>query len=133
MDFNRYGENDQFLLNFIAGGSGNTGFHYQLNVGYGASFINGSAQSDGTPEAMITYDPGSGLLQIAFQHETSSGSGQWTYAGDNGNTNLSFIINGANDYTAATNINAASFTIDPSIDLTHPMQDSNSYWGTHQV
>ncbi|WP_353427884.1 hypothetical protein NHB34_01870 [Polynucleobacter sp. MWH-UH19D] len=133
MDFNRYGENDHFLLNFIAGGSGNTGFHYQLNVGYGASFINGSAQSDGTPEAMITYDPGSGLLQIEFQHETSSGSGQWTYAGDNGNTNLSFIVNGANDYTAATNISAASFTIDPSIDLTHPMQDPNSYWGTHQV
>ena len=133
MDFNRFGENDQFLLNFAAGGSSNTGFHYQLNVGYGASFINGSAQSDSTPEAMITYDPSSGLLQIAFQHETSSGSGQWTYAGDNGNTNLSFIINGANDFTAATNINAASFTIDPSMDLTHPMQDQNSYWGTHQV
>jgi hypothetical protein len=137
MDFNRYGENDQFLLNFVAGGSGgssSTGFHYQLNVGYGASFINGDTTSTNTvPEAMITYDPSSGLLQIAFQHETSSGSGQWTYAGDNGNTNLSFIINGANDYTPAMNINAASFMIDPSIDLTHPMQDPNSYWGTHQV
>ena len=133
-DFNRYGESDHFLLNFLAGGSGNTGFHYQLNVGYGASFINGDTiSSDAIPEAMITYDPGSGLLQIEFQHETNAGSGHWTYAGDNGNTNLSFIVNGANDYTPATNINAASFTIDPSIDLTHPMQDPNSYWGTHQV
>lgn len=130
MDFNRYGENDQFLLNFIAGGTGNTGFHYQLNVGYGASFINGSAQSDGTPEAMITYEPGSGLLQIAFQHQVS---GQWTYAGDNGNTNLSFIVNGPNDYTPAMNINAASFLINTDVDLTHPMQDQNSYWGTNQV
>jgi Ca2+-binding RTX toxin-like protein len=126
MDFNRFGENDQFLLNFVAGGTGNTGFHYQLNVGYGASFINGSAQSDGTPEAMITYDPGSGLLQIAFQHQAS---GAWTYAGDNGNTNLSFIVNGPNDNTPAMNISAASFAIDPSADLTHPMQDTNSYWG----
>lgn len=137
MDFNRYGENDQFLLNFVAGdpgGGGTTGFHYQLNVGYGASFINGDTTSTNTvPEAMITYDPSSGLLQIAFQHETSLGSGQWTYAGDNGNTNLSFIINGANDFTPAMNINAASFMIDPSIDLTHPMQDPSSYWGTHQV
>ncbi|MBU3556003.1 hypothetical protein ICN31_10665, partial [Polynucleobacter sp. UB-Piko-W3] len=132
MDFNRYGENDHFLLNFLAGGTG-TGFHYQLNVGYGASFINDSAQSDGTPEAMITYDPGSGLLQIEFQHETSAGSGQWTYAGDNGNTNLSFIINGANDYTAATNINASSFAINLSNDLTHPMQSNSDYFGTHQV
>ncbi|WP_304609452.1 calcium-binding protein, partial [Polynucleobacter sp. MWH-HuK1] len=140
-DFNRAGENDRFLLNFLAGGdggiNGNLGFHYQLNVGYGASFINGSTvSSNQVPEAMITYDPGSGLLQIAFQHY-QEGEGQnpgfWTYAGDNGNTNLSFIVNGANDATPAVNINAASFLIDTDLDLTHPMQSDTAYWGTHQV
>jgi len=135
-DFNRAGENDRFLLNFLAGGEGNQGFHYQLNVGYGASFINGSTISnDQVPEAMITYDPGSGLLQIAFQHY-QAGEGQnpgfWTYAGDNGNTNLSFIVNGANDATPAVNINAASFLIDTDQDLTHPMQSDTAYWGPQQ-
>jgi uncharacterized delta-60 repeat protein len=136
-DFNRVGENDQFLLNFIAGGSGNQGFHYQLNVGYGASFINGSTTSNSqVPEAMITYDPSSGLLQIAFQHYqegTGSEPGFWTYAGNNGNTNLSYLVYGANDLTPAANINAASFLVDSAMDLTHPMQSSSSYWGQQQA
>ena len=130
-DFNRYGENDQFLLNFVTGGTGNTPYHYSLNVGYGSSFINGSTQHDATAEAAITYDPSSGLLEVAFQHYDNIAH-TWSFD-PSGNTNLSYLVNGANDYTPATSISAASFTIDPSMDLTHPMQSNTSYFGGHTV
>ena len=127
-DFNRYGENDKLLLNFVAGGSGNTAYHYQLNVGYGASYINGSSTADGSGEAMITFDSNSGLLQIEFQH-LNNGSWSWD---PSHNTNLSYIVDGIND-TSAASISSNSFLIDPNAALVHPMQDPNNYFGTHSI
>lgn len=114
-DFNKEGT-DKLLLNFIEG------YHYKLSVGGNETYLNGANDQTQGPEATITYDPTSGLLQLEFQRLADWGSSdRWVYGEDSevatGNANLTyFVMNGNN----VADVNENSFLIDTTIQPVHP-------------
>ena len=141
-DFNQ-AESDKLLLNFTKGelrqldaqdpASGvwvpnAHQYHYKLNIGGNETYLYGAnAQTQG-PEATISYDSTSGLLQLEFQHSISSFDStsntttyDWVYGADSdvatGNANLTyFVMNG----TGAAALDANSFLLDTTIHPIHP-------------
>ena len=120
-DFGQNGDADRLMLNFRAGAG--IGYNYQLNVGFGASSLNGLSGVAGTPEALINYDASTGLLQLSFQHLEN---GSWTYGGTP-SADLSFMVNGGLNSPAM--ITADSFVVPGSIDanLSHPMEAASAH------
>lgn len=143
-DFNQ-AESDKLLLNFTKGEfrqldvqdpdpasgvwvSDAHQYHYKLNIGGNETYLYGAnAQTQG-PEATISYDPTSGLLQLEFQNSipsfdstTDTTTYNWAYGADSdvatGNANLTyFVMNG----TGAAVLDANSFLLDTTIHPIHP-------------
>lgn len=137
-DFNKEGT-DKLLLNFMESeyqlsdledpNSGNwvyDAYHYKLNIGGQESYLNGANDQTQGPEATITYDPTSGLLQLEFQRAafdsvSNTYADSWVYGADSdvatGNANLTYFVMNGN---TAANLNADSFLIDTTIQPVHP-------------
>ena len=120
-DFNRTGANegDRLLLNFKT----STGQDYAYSFNGGASFGN-TAQD--APRATLTYDASTGLLEMQFQQ--SDGNNGWAFSSTDSTPDISYLITGASDTTAAV-LSANSFLVDTSINTSHPMQ-GNNFWGS---
>jgi Ca2+-binding RTX toxin-like protein len=119
-DFNRTGANegDRLLLNFK---DETTGTAYAYSFNGGADFGN---TANGAPHAYINYDASTGLLGIELEHRVGN---QWVLNSTDNTPDISFLVTGANDTTGAA-LSAASFLVNPDMDLGHPMQ-GDGFWG----
>jgi Ca2+-binding RTX toxin-like protein len=117
-DFNRTGnEGDRLLLNFKANGWAD----YAYSFNDGADFGNTAA---GAPRAILNYDAGTGLLEIQLQQSVGNG---WAFNSSDNTPDITYLITGASD-TAAAALSQASFMVDPSNSMGHPMM-GDPFWG----
>jgi Ca2+-binding RTX toxin-like protein len=138
-DFNQ-AESDKLLLNFTQGEvqlsdsqDPNSGvwvpnvhqYHYKLNIGGNETYLFGANEQTQGPEATISYDPSSGLLQLEFQHTVSSvdsnANTAWVYGTGSdvttGNANFTYFVMSGNN---AATLDASSFLLDTAIHPVHP-------------
>jgi hypothetical protein len=100
-------------------------YHYKLNIGGNETYLFGANEQTQGPEATISYDPSSGLLQLEFQHTVSSvdsnANTAWVYGTGSdvttGNANFTYFVMSGNN---AATLDASSFLLDTAIHPVHP-------------
>jgi Ca2+-binding RTX toxin-like protein len=121
-DFNRTGANegDKLLLKFRAD-TGSSYHDYAYSFNGGADFGNTAA---GAPRAILSYDAGTGLLEIQLQQSVGNG---WAFNSNDNTPDITYLVTGASD-TAAAALSQASFMVDPGNTMGHPMM-GDPFWG----
>jgi Ca2+-binding RTX toxin-like protein len=121
-DFNLTGasEGDRLLLNFKANTGPNMSQDYAYSFNGGADFGN---TVEGAPRAILSYDAGTGLLEIQLQQSVDNG---WAFNSMDNTPDITYLVTGASD-TAAAALSEASFIVDSSNSMGHPMV-GDAFW-----